>query len=453
MTVRYDFALFLSAGLVIILYNHFVLNFPFLKSGMPFFIGIVTLGIFAALDLALERERTVISTARKHTALQAPPKELYPLTNKFFLIASIVTVLFATIILLVILRDISLLQQAGATGESILAMQRSITIEIYFVMGLLLLLTLNLIFSYSRNLRMLFDKQTGALEKVSNGNMDTFVPVTTRDEFGVIAGYTNSMIAALSDRLRLLEGIQVAQEVQQTLLPAAEPQYTGLDIAGTSVFSDETGGDFYDFLEGHCQDGPCVDIIVGDVTGHGVGAALLMASVRAYLRMQAETGVEPAAMLHAVNRLLAADTHGTGRFATLFLLQLQREGNGIGWASAGHDPAIIYDPATDRFRELKASGLPLGVLAEETYQTACCGLFEFGEVALLGTDGIWEARNKNNEMFGKNRVRLLLRKHHHEPAQAIIQHILRHISAFRAGMPQDDDITMVVVKRTEPNNT
>jgi sigma-B regulation protein RsbU (phosphoserine phosphatase) len=147
-------------------------------------------------------------------------------------------------------------------------------------MAVLLALVVNLIVSYSRNLRLLFNNETDVLERVSRGDLSRTVPVATRDEFGVIAGHTNSMIQGLRHRTKMITALKLAEEVQQNLLPVSAPDHPGLDLSGTSIYCDETGGDYYDFFKLPNNN---LGVVVADASDHGVGSALLMTTARAFL--------------------------------------------------------------------------------------------------------------------------------------------------------------------------
>src|SRR5262249_38151924 len=155
-------------------------------------------------------------------------------------------------------------------------------------------------------------------------------------------------------------------EVQRRLLPATPPKVRGLEVAGHSTYCDETGGDYYDFLVLDQTAPDSVLVAIGDVMGHGVAAALVMAGARAVLRDRAETAGGLADLMGRLNRLLAADLEGT-RFMTMHLSVLDARTGLFRWVSAGHDPAILFDPAADRFEEADGGDLPLGILAETDY--------------------------------------------------------------------------------------
>ncbi|MFV0422384.1 SpoIIE family protein phosphatase [Oleidesulfovibrio sp.] len=320
-------------------------------------------------------------------------------------------------------------------------------------MGLLLALIINLVLSYARNLRLLFDNQTEVLSQVSNGDMGGFVPVATQDEFGFIAGHTNMMIDGLRDRMRLLEGIAVASEVQETLLPDGPPEADflrgRLEVAGRCLYSDETGGDYYDYLTGWGtgeSGAPALGVVVGDVTGHGVGAALLMASVRAFVRMRAVGTTDPAVLLSDVNKMTVADSYGTGRFVTMFLLHIDPESLQVSWATAGHEPALVYSRTEGTFTRLYASGLPLGTMEDAVYEAACCRQLHRDDIVLLYTDGLVEARNAAGEMFGRDRLRSVVRDYAASGAQSVVDALCDVVGSFQGGVAQEDDVTVVAIR-------
>lgn len=252
-------------------------------------------------------------------------------------------------------------------------------------------------------------------------------------------------IARKNDLLR--QALALAEEVQRNLLPRSAPLVPGLDIAGTSLYSDETGGDYFDFIEAPLARPGSFGVVVGDVTGHGVAAALLMTTARAFLRMRSCQPGTLAAVVDDVNRLLCADVGDTGRFMTLFYLAVDIATRRLHWVRAGHDPLLRYDPATDRVADVPdKGGPPLGIVAGARYDLNSLDTLAPGQVALLATDGLWEARDARGEMYGKRRVREALRRQAGRPAQAIVTALLAELRDFLGGARPEDDVTLVVVK-------
>jgi sigma-B regulation protein RsbU (phosphoserine phosphatase) len=255
----------------------------------------------------------------------------------------------------------------------------------------------------------------------------------------------NRMIADLRDRLRLRHSLDIAMSVQQRLLPQTPPRPRGLDVAGHSTYCDETGGDYYDFLILDETEPESVLVALGDVMGHGVAAALVMAGARAVLRDRAQTSGSLAELMGRLNRLLAADLDGT-RFMTMYLGVLSARNGVLRWVSAGHDPAIVYDPASDTFEEIDGGELPLGIIDDTDYMERTYGPLRPGQIVLVGTDGIWEMPNSAGEHFGKSRLRTAIQTAASRSAAEIVEAIVTRLTEFRGDCRQSDDVTFVVIK-------
>ncbi|KHK02692.1 PP2C family protein-serine/threonine phosphatase [Desulfovibrio sp. TomC] len=241
--------------------------------------------------------------------------------------------------------------------------------------------------------------------------------------------------------------MEVAASVQQGFWPKDAPALSGFDVAGVSLPCDATGGDYYDYLmRPDCGREGLFLVAVGDVTGHGIQAALLMASVRAFLRSRLLSPGSPGEIVSDVNRLLTADMGTSGRFITLFLLELCPAAGELRYVRAGHDPALLYDPGRDDFLELGGRGIPLGIDSDWCYEENVVQGLPAGAVLALGTDGIWEARGQGGEMYGKTRLRHALRRAAAGDAGSIARAVLADLSAFTQGEPRHDDITLVVIK-------
>jgi sigma-B regulation protein RsbU (phosphoserine phosphatase) len=245
--------------------------------------------------------------------------------------------------------------------------------------------------------------------------------------------------------MRLKQEMNLAMEVQQGLLPMKPPEIEGFDIAGKSIYCDETGGDYYDFIE--FPELGLMGVAVGDVAGHGIAPALLMTTVRALLRSRIIQPGGLAQMITDVNRLLCIDTSETGNFMTLFFMVLD-PGNGVvRWVRAGHEPAVVYDSSTDSFNELYGDGIALGVDETWSFQENRQELWSDSQIVLIGTDGIWESENHQGEGFGKKRLREIIRKHKHQTSQEIVHAITAALANHRPTAAQQDDITMVIIKK------
>jgi PAS domain S-box-containing protein len=238
------------------------------------------------------------------------------------------------------------------------------------------------------------------------------------------------------------EQFRVAREIQQRLFPKSSPVLGGFDIAGATYPAEATGGDYFDYL-------PMLNdrwgIIVADVTGHGVGPALLMAETRAYLRVLAGRREDVGEILTRANGVLAEDV-GSERFVTLFLARLDPKERTLVYASAGHPQGYILDAAGKVKQILPRTGVPLGIQPDTTYQPAAEIKMESGDVLLALTDGIEEAAAIDDTLFGIDRVLDVVRAHQKEPAQQIVHALYAASREFSQNAPQMDDVTAIVIK-------
>ena len=245
---------------------------------------------------------------------------------------------------------------------------------------------------------------------------------------------------------RVRQSLSLAMEVQQNLLPKSDPQFEGLDISGNSIYCDETGGDYYDFLFGTDPKQDKLGIVVGDVSDHGIPSALLMATARAFIRQRSSRPGSLSEIMSDTNRQLARDVEDSGRFMTLFWAEFEKNKKRIQWTNAGHEPATIYDPATDIFDELTGGvDVPLGVFEDTAYRESRRNIAS-GQIILIATDGIWEAQNPEGDMFGKERIQSIVRKHAASDAEHIQKTIFKELDRFRKNKSREDDMTLVVVK-------
>lgn len=286
---------------------------------------------------------------------------------------------------------------------------------------------------------------TRAADRIAQGRFDTRVQIHTRDELEELGRTFNTMVTQLQERMRIKQSLAVAMEVQQHLLPASPPQIEGLDVAGKVIYCDETGGDYYDFLDLSELAPHYLRVAIGDVTGHGIAAALLMATARAILRSRVMQPGNLAELMNHMNKRLTADTP-IGRFMTLFYIVINAHNRQAHWISAGHDPAITYTPDQDLFGELPGSDIPLGIDAAWNYNERGPETLAQGQILVLGTDGIWEARNPQGRMFGKDRLRDVIRQNANQSADHISHAITDALAGFRETHPQEDDVTLVVIK-------
>ena len=276
-------------------------------------------------------------------------------------------------------------------------------------------------------------------------------PFGDRDE--QLAGFLGSqagvavqrqmLLGHFAEKQRIQRDLNIARDIQQGLLPKQRPEVTGFDIAGWNRPADETGGDYYDFLP--LADGSLA-IAIADVTGHGIGPALVVAEVRALFRALVMRSADLGATVDSVQQLLCQDLQD-GKFVTAFFGILSPAKSTLQYLSAGQGPLLAYSAATGEITEFEAQGLPLGIMPEEPYDPPVTLPFAPGDILVLLTDGFFEWSRPDGEQFGTERVRDLVCTHHHRTAEELIGLLHRAVVDFSAGTPQGDDLTAVIVKR------
>lgn len=285
-----------------------------------------------------------------------------------------------------------------------------------------------------------------AVRQIGQGDLDVRINIHHAPEYMKLADEINEMTVGLQDRMRMHESLSLAMEVQRNLLPSSDPEINGLDIVGHSTYCDETGGDYYDFLEVMGSDEDSVVVAVGDVMGHGVAAALLMATARGILRSRC--GTVPGSLadfLGHLNAMLVPDTGGN-RFMTMLLLTINARRQEMRWASAGHGQPIVYDAKSDRFLEIDGCDLPLGIFDKVAYEEHVQTGVSSGQIIVAATDGVWETKSQDRTLYGMDRLRALLRQNAHRTAAEISDVIRNALAQFRGPAGQDDDLTFVIVK-------
>jgi serine phosphatase RsbU (regulator of sigma subunit) len=288
---------------------------------------------------------------------------------------------------------------------------------------------------------------TAGVDRVAEGDYTVKVSWPSGDEFERLADRFSAMVGGLEERQRLKQALSLAMEIQQRLLPAKAPEVAGVDLSGASDYCDETGGDYFDYPYVWELPGGKVALTVADVTGHGIGAALLMATARAVLRARAEDGGTPGALLAVVNRHLAHDA-SRGRFMTCFYGVLDRASGTLAYANAGQAGCWLFRRAKGTFDEMPAGGPPLGVVAGVEFPDARLEGVVPGDVVALATDGVWESRNEAGEQYGMERFLEVVRGAADLDAKGIEAAVLADVERWRGKAPQEDDVTILVAKVT-----
>jgi sigma-B regulation protein RsbU (phosphoserine phosphatase) len=236
------------------------------------------------------------------------------------------------------------------------------------------------------------------------------------------------------------EQFRLARRVQQRLFPAASPTLPGFDIAGAAFPAEATGGDYFDYLLAADNR---VGIVVGDVSGHGLGSAILMAQTHAYLRALSQASQDLGEILTRANQLLVDHTSHE-HYVTLFFAQIDPSAGLLEYAAAGHKGFHLN--ANGESTTLNSTGMVLGL--EREARIACAPSFSLQprDIVVLMTDGFSEARSPSGDIFGRERSLDIVRKHSDEAARSIIHRLYREVREFSREAPQTDDMTTVVIK-------
>ena len=251
--------------------------------------------------------------------------------------------------------------------------------------------------------------------------------------------------ARRSNELKI--SIEVGRSIQTGFLPSSLPQIPGYEVAAWWEPAEAVGGDYYDLI--HLPDGR-LGLVVADVSGHGVGPSLIMASVRAMLHVLSRTRSSPDQILSLLSESITPDLH-EGRFITFLMVALDPVRHELSFANAGHGPALHFHRATGEFEILDSTGMPIGFTDDYAVPQGPMIDLEPGDLLLLATDGAIELRNDRDEMFGRHRLEQVVRENSHLPAADLISRIRRAITSFHSKQHPPDDVTVLVLERKFQN--
>jgi sigma-B regulation protein RsbU (phosphoserine phosphatase) len=271
--------------------------------------------------------------------------------------------------------------------------------------------------------------------------------VTSKDEIGRLAGAFNRMAAdverhehAVVEQERLRRELELGRQIQHDMLPRSPLRLGLTEIRGVSVPATEVGGDFFNYFQTPSGQ---IALIVGDVSGKGVGAALLMANIQASLRTRLALGQDLASLARELDADIAATTPEE-IYATLFVGLLDPATRALDYVNAGHNPQyILRTGAGGNLERMESTGLPIGLLAGHPYTEGRVGLAA-GDVLFFYTDGCVEAENRSGDMFGNDRLESLLASRLGSSGEGLLAGIEREIAEFRSGCEPFDDATMMV---------
>lgn len=261
-----------------------------------------------------------------------------------------------------------------------------------------------------------------------------------------IRGHVEDTLGEAEARSRIERDLDVARSIQQALLPRSAPKIPGFEVAGWNRPADQTGGDYYDWQE--MPDGNWI-ITLADVSGHGIGPAMVTAACRAYVRASSAHHGDLGSLAARVNTLLADDLPD-GRFVTMASVVMDPRTDTLSLLSAGHGPIVLYAGESGGVQDIMPGDMPLAVIADTSFGPAQSIRMKVGDVLALVTDGFVEwARHDSGVrvQFGIERLRESLRRHAKLPPAKLIEAITADVAAFAGGQRQQDDLTMVVIRR------
>ena len=272
------------------------------------------------------------------------------------------------------------------------------------------------------------------------------------DQNGVVTGAIET-IRDITERRRMEERLArskaelvIAAEIQQSFLPDSIPVIAGFDIAARSVMAREVGGDFFDVIpfELVSMEGGLYGILIADVSGKGIPAALFMALSRIVVRVNALWFHEPSKTIISANNIICQDSRA-GMFVTLVYGILSEKNRSMTYVNAGHNPPLLYRHSTGSFEELTATGMVVGALEGEDYSQETVHIGN-NDIIVLYTDGITESINADDEMYGVSRLEAVIRKQAAGSADEILEAIFKEVLEYTGSEPQFDDITLLVIK-------
>jgi len=247
---------------------------------------------------------------------------------------------------------------------------------------------------------------------------------------------------------RLRSELEIARTIQQGLLPRREPVIPGVDVAGLCRPASDVGGDYYGFMEDAVPG--MTGLAVMDVSGHSVGAAVCMASTRSILRCEAWSRRSTREVVERVNDLVCLDLEEGGMYATFFYALYDHKTGELRYTNAGHPAPLLLKAGEQRCRRLTMGGMGVGISARQPYREETLRMTA-GDVLLLYTDGLTEARNAASEMFGESKLAAAVGRHRKSTAAEMISFLLGEVNAFVGDAPQADDIALVVLKAVSTN--
>jgi phosphoserine phosphatase RsbU/P len=300
---------------------------------------------------------------------------------------------------------------------------------------------------------LLYGRQNMGVLAVANGPMSAsftpsdFIVFKSISEQSAFALYNAIVYSEANEKKRLDHDLQIARDIQRILLPSQPPPIEGFDIAGINIPARQVSGDYFDYIK---VDDERLGVVIADVSGKGVPASLIMAICRSVLRAEARLGQSPAEVLRKVNRQLYPDIK-EDMFISMAYVILDHKNNHVTLSRGGHDAPLLYRAASGEVEILKPPGMALGIDSGDVFDRITGDLsvpLERDDCLVLYTDGVTEMLDANGGEFGPERMIRSVRASASEGAQGVIARLTDDVRNFAAGHPQNDDITLIVVRKT-----
>src|SRR6267378_591248 len=300
---------------------------------------------------------------------------------------------------------------------------------------------------------LLYGKQNMGVLALGNGPMDAsfsqsdFVVFKSIAEQSAFALYNAIIYSEANEKKRLDHDLEIARDIQRVLLPAEPPSVNGFEISGINVPARQVSGDYFDYIK---VDEERLGVAIADVSGKGVPASLIMAICRSVLRTQAVGNPSPADVLQKVNRQLYPDIK-EDMFISMAYLILDHARNGITLARAGHDAPLLYKRASQTVTPIKPPGMVVGIDSGNVFDRLTVDFavpLERDDCLVLYTDGVTETLNAEGDEFGLDRMMQSVRANAIDGAQTIVKKIIEDVRDFTGSVPQNDDITLIAIRKT-----
>ncbi len=288
------------------------------------------------------------------------------------------------------------------------------------------------------------DNQIGGIFVYDEGkNFETTEAklLLTLGNYAGIILYRNRLIDEIKRTEALKQEIEIAKRIQENLLPKTIPECEGLDVCAFIKPSSSVGGDYYDFISNEGKNA----FLIADVSGHGIGAALLLSSLRSVVRLMYEITPDISALLSSINKVIYKDTSEIGMYSTVFMCEYYPDGFFV-YSNAGHIPPILFKQDNGSISELEIHGSPVGLFEDERYGIDKIE-FSKGDLLVAFTDGVTEARNSNGEFFGIERLKKAIVQNSERTASEICDAIVSEVMNFQKDAEQKDDITLLILKK------